>query len=80
MQSMSYISGKNSTTKLSDFTLKYAPNSSMLRECYNLINRFVVQSAQLQSHNSQLINTAQLHWATSLCVLMFYLAKEKNVL
>ena len=48
------------------------------RECYSLINRFVVQSAKVPRHNSQLINPAQLHRATSLCILMFYLDKENN--
>ena len=48
------------------------------RECYSLINRFVVQSAKVPRHNSELINSAQLHRATSLCILMFYEDKENN--
>ena len=59
-----YISGKNSTTKHSVFTRKYSLSTTM-RACYDLINRFVVQSAMVLSYNSQLINSVKLHRATS---------------
>ena len=39
---------------------------------------FVVQSAKVPSHTSQLINFAQLQRATSVCILMFYLDKENS--
>ena len=43
------------------YRLQFSPQ----RECYDLINRFVVQSAKVPSHNSQLINSVKIHRATS---------------
>ena len=41
-----------------------------------MINRFVVQSAKVPRYKSQLINSPQLHRATSLCIQL--LDKENN--